>query len=262
MKIIFLYRICILSAAVLLSCKPHSLRNETSGTDSEHTSQNSLDWDGAYRGVLPCDDCEGIQTTVMLGKNADYKIKAKHLRKPDSVFEYSGKFSWSKEGNTIALNGSGNNPPILFFVGENTLTQLDKNGNKITGESPDNYILTKENYAILEKYWKLTELNGKPLKPDSTLRKEPHIIFKENDNKIVGHGGCNSIFGTEELKAGNRISLSRLGSTYMACERMEVESQFLKVLQTTDNYNLVGDMLVLNKGRMAPLAKFKTVYMK
>jgi len=49
----------------------------------------------------------------------------------------------------------------------------------------------------------------------------------------------------------------------MAClNNMEIESQFLKVLTMADNYNIVGDLLVLNKARMAPLARFKTVYMK
>jgi len=42
---------------------------------------------------------------------------------------------------------------------------------------------------------------------------------------------------------------------------MEIESQFLKVLTMADNYNIV-DLVVLNKARMAPLARFKTVYMK
>jgi hypothetical protein len=43
---------------------------------------------------------------------------------------------------------------------------------------------------------------------------------------------------------------------------MDIESQFLQALQAADNYTIVGDMLVLNKAPMAPLARFKTVYMK
>ena len=30
--------------------------------DSAHNAQNSLDWAGDYQGILPCADCEGINT--------------------------------------------------------------------------------------------------------------------------------------------------------------------------------------------------------
>lgn len=34
---------------------------EFSNPDPAHNSQNALDWDGEYEGVLPCADCEGIK---------------------------------------------------------------------------------------------------------------------------------------------------------------------------------------------------------
>jgi hypothetical protein len=42
---------------------------------------------------------------------------------------------------------------------------------------------------------------------------------------------------------------------------MDIESRFLKALEMTDNFNLVGDTLIFNRAKMAPLARFKTVYM-
>lgn len=38
---------------------------------------------------------------------------------------------------------------------------------------------------------------------------------------------------------------------------MQLESDFLRVLEEADNYVITGDTLVLNKARMAPLARFK-----
>jgi len=35
-----------------------------------HNSQNSLDWQGTYKRVTPCADCEGIETKIIL--NSDY----------------------------------------------------------------------------------------------------------------------------------------------------------------------------------------------
>jgi heat shock protein HslJ len=147
-------------------------------------------------------------------------------------------------------------------VGENLLTQLDKQGNKITGDNASRYVLSKSNYEILEKYWKLVELNGKDVAVDSSFIKEPHIIFKGSNNRIMGNGGCNGISGEFKVEGLNQITLSKIISTRMACQHMKLESEFLEVLQNADNFSVVGDMLMLNKARMAPLARFKAIYMK
>jgi heat shock protein HslJ len=61
----------------------------------------------------------------------------------------------------------------------------------------------------------------------------------------------------------NRVLFSQIVSTEMACmEGMETETQFLEVLNSVDSYDVTGDRLVLNKARMAPLARFEAVYMQ
>lgn len=117
-------------------------------------------------------------------------------------------------------------------------------------------------YEMVEKYWKLTELNGRPINVDILFTKEPHIILKEKDHKVLGHVGCNSISGTYTLGNLNRISFSKMISTKMACPVLDMETEFLKVLGMADSFTITGDMLVLSRARMAPLARFKTVYMK
>ena len=252
----------------LTSCqtqKTASSNKTTEGmekTDAAHTSQNALDWDGTYRGFLPCTDCEAIQTTVSLKKDLTFTIKTKYLGKGDSVYQSTGRFSWNEKENTITLISSDKSQNTQYLVGENLLTQLDKQGNKITGDDASRYVLSKSNYEILEKYWKLVELNGKDVIADSTFIKDPHIILKDGNNRIIGNGGCNSISGEYKIESLNRITLSKMISTKMACQRMALESEFLEALQKADNFNVVGDMLMLNKARMAPLARFKAVYLK
>ena len=56
--------------------------------------------------------------------------------------EEKGKYTWNAAGNTIILDGV-KDAPNQYFVGENTLTQLDMEGNKITGDMADLYILKK-----------------------------------------------------------------------------------------------------------------------
>jgi len=48
-------------------------------------------------------------------------------------------------------------------------------------------------------------------------------------------------------------------STMMMCANMDVESKLYQVLEAADNYAVNGDKLVLNKARMAPLARFEVV---
>ena len=119
--------------------------------------------------------------------------------------------------------------------------------------------------GITEKYWKLVEINGKPVVLDESTSREPHIILKETDNRVNGNGGCNTLFGTYEIdRAANRIRFSQMGSTMMACINMEIENELKKVLEMVDNYSLSADgkYLSLNRARMAPLAKFEVVYLK
>ena len=84
--------------------------------------------------------------------------------------------------------------------------------------------------SLTEKYWKLIELNGRPITLDSGYTKEPHLIFKVADTTVRGNGGCNGFGGNYELQEGNRIKMSKLISTMMACEKMQVEVEYFKVL--------------------------------
>ncbi|MGN6214204.1 copper resistance protein NlpE N-terminal domain-containing protein [Parafilimonas sp.] len=255
--------IIIICAACLYGCKSSSKATQNNNIPATgDNSMNALDWDGIYRGVLPCADCPGIETIIYLNRDLTYHIKTRYLSKPDNLQEDSGKFVWNNAGNTITLQGLSGRPSN-YFVGENTLTQLDMGGNKITGVLADKYILSKQQYAILEKYWKLVELNGKPVMVNNAMSKEPHIIFKMDSSRVIGNGGCNNFFGTYTLEGANKITIKQVGSTLMACpNNMQTESEFLKALQAADNYYINGDELILNKTRMAQLAKFKTVYMQ
>jgi uncharacterized lipoprotein NlpE involved in copper resistance len=87
-------------------------------TDPAHTSQNALDWDGTYRGFLPCANCEAIQTTVSLKKDFTFTIKTKYLGKSDSVYQTAGKFTWNEKGNTITLTPADKSQATQYLVGE------------------------------------------------------------------------------------------------------------------------------------------------
>lgn len=108
-----------------------------------HTSQNSLDYWGTYSGILPCADCEGIELIIELNPDFTYTKKTNYLGKGnDKAIETSGTYSWNEAGNTITL--AGEEAPNQYFVGENILFHLDRDGNRITGDLAEKYTLNKQ----------------------------------------------------------------------------------------------------------------------
>ena len=69
-------------------------------------SATSLDWEGVYRGVVPCADCEGIATTVTLRRDGSYHLEAVYQGRSVAAFEQQGKFGWDPTGGVIASTGS------------------------------------------------------------------------------------------------------------------------------------------------------------
>jgi len=119
--------------------------------------------------------------------------------------------------------------------------------------------------TITEKYWKLIEINGNPVVVGESVGREAFIILKNENNRVNGNGGCNTLSGTYEIDAAvNRIKFSQMASTMMACIKMEVEEELKKILEMVDNYSLSDDgkYLSLNRARMAPLARFEIVYLQ
>ncbi len=219
--------------------------------DPAHNSMNSVDWTGTYQGTLPCADCPGIRYTITLNDDDTYLLKTRYLEKSDSVFTESGTFAWDQTGGKITLADRGEK----FQVGENQLFHLDMEGNRITGNLAEHYVLARVTDQLTDRYWKLIEVGGQAV-VDGSTQKEPYIQLNSEDNRLEATGGCNGMGGTYELKEPTRISFSQLIGTLMACENMEVENGLKRALESADSYHVQGDTLQLFRARMAPLAKF------
>ena len=286
--------LCLSILFVIIGCDK-KVKNELSNevnTDSTqldvidyHTTKISLDYVGSYKGITPCADCEGIETTLFLTDESNYVLKTKYLGKKEvAVNEQKGTYSWNEAGNTVILSGIKNGPS-QYFVGENYVTQLDSEGNKITGDLADKYILQKQTvsedlppppapsktitneykstkevvYTIKDTKWKLVELNGQPIAKSTNASKEMFLqLLKEN--RYTAYAGCNNMMGGFELKENVlRIKFTKGASTMMACPDMETEQAFAKMLEMVDNYSINGNQMTLNKARMAPLARFEAM---
>jgi len=109
-----------------------------------HNSQNSLDWAGTYRGVIPSSDTFGIKVSITLRYDSTYTLIYEYLGKKLTIVG-NGKFEWNETGSAIKLLGlDGKDMPIHYFVGEGFIQQLDLQGNRITGKLADRYILKKD----------------------------------------------------------------------------------------------------------------------
>lgn len=241
------------------SCKSNP--QMTQQAPDMHNSQNSLDWNGVYRGMLPCADCEGILTELELHSDLTYQLEYQYQGEASEVYSEKGRFKWDDSGSKITLIGAGDAADRRYQVGENQLFSLDGDGNRISGELADMFILKKIGFdqQITEKYWKLLSLNGTPITVNSTQPKEAHFILKQESNKVNGHSGCNGIGGSYTLEGMNKIQFSRIISTRMACQGVTYEGDYIKALEQADNYTINGDSLQL-KTADKELAKFVAVW--
>ena len=117
--------------------------------DDPHSSKNSLDWEGVYTGTIPAARGPGINVRMLLNLDETFALRYEYLDRPDHVYLWTGPFKWDKTGYIITLNAK--DVPVYYRVDENILTQLDMQGNPITGELADNYILRKEPRGVDEQ---------------------------------------------------------------------------------------------------------------
>lgn len=104
----------------------------------QDNSQTSLDWQGWYKGVIPCADCAGIEQSLMINSDNSFILQSVYQNKARDRFEEKGYFKWDKTGSIISLSNN-----MKFKVSENKLLMLDADGQMVTGELANDYILHK-----------------------------------------------------------------------------------------------------------------------
>jgi heat shock protein HslJ len=166
-----------------------------------------------------------------------------------------GDFSW--DANHVKLVGANQtNQVVIFKEEENQVRQLDLEGNVFTGELAQFYVLRKNgNQNIEDKKWQLVELNGKQIKGSPETH---YIIFHSKEGKLEAKANCNVLLNTYKIKNDLQVKIEAGISTLMACPD-NLEQEFSAILLLADNLSTDGEILTLNKGRMAPLAKFELV---
>ncbi|MCC8089638.1 MAG: META domain-containing protein [Rikenellaceae bacterium] len=91
------------------------------------------------------------------------------------------------------------------------------------------------------------------------MDKNPSITFSDTSNMVHGYGGCNNYFGNYEVRNGNKISISTLGSTLAMCPQIDTEDLFLHILSNATSYKISGSELILYDTLDKKIANFTLI---
>lgn len=97
---------------------------------------------------------------------------------------------------------------------------------------------------LTDKYWKLAEISGTPFNPPQKGDREPHLIFRPNEGRVIGSGGCNKFSGNYEV-SDHRLHISGVISTKMACIGVDYEDDYLRMLESSEHFFVSDDSLYL-----------------
>jgi heat shock protein HslJ len=253
--------LCTLVALILTSCAQEPRETIQIVPDPAHNSRLSLDWWGVYTGVLPCADCEGIDTRLIIFEDGTYRKSSRYLGKQDELTTLDeGSFEWTEDGSTIELEIE--DEPSSYRVGENKLTRLDANGQIITGELASFYVFQKQfpDGRIEGVQWSPVELMGNNITENVVFNTPPRITLNFIEQRINGNGGCNTFFSSYH-RDGYELKFGNIASTMMACtpELMDIEQQFFEVLNSTTSWESRDNNLYLKNAENVIISRLTMI---
>ena len=98
----------------------------------------------SWRGVLPCADCEGIETSLFLEKDGTW-VMNQHYQGTKAPSSFASYGSWARTADKLVLTDTQGEKHYFRAKGEG-LEMLDREGNPI--ESQFNYTLAPVNAAL------------------------------------------------------------------------------------------------------------------
>lgn len=92
----------------------------------------------SWRGILPCADCEGIETSLFLEKDGTWVMNERYQGVRDEPSSFSSYGTWARTADKLVLTDSKGEKSYYRAKGE-ALEMLDREGHPI--ESQFNYTL-------------------------------------------------------------------------------------------------------------------------
>ncbi len=90
-----------------------------------------------YAGTLPCADCGGIESWLVLHPDGSYRLRERYLKGNAAPFITVGRWSLSRDSvPVVSLHGTDSVPRRLAMTGALTLRALARDGSPIESEQP------------------------------------------------------------------------------------------------------------------------------
>ncbi len=103
--------------------------------DETLVDKNKKQFHGVFYGYLPCEDCDGVQTTLSLKNKNNYLLVTQPAKASSREFFDKGKYIWDDEASTVTLTSRKNSKIIKYHIeNEKTLFTLNAKGVPIKGE--------------------------------------------------------------------------------------------------------------------------------
>lgn len=134
MKKLIVATVAVFTLFALIGC------NNRSDGDIFHPSSSAelKPMQQSWRGVLPCADCEGIETSLYLEKDGTWVMNEHYQGARDEPSSFASWGSWARTADKLVLTDSNGEKAYFRAKGE-SLEMLDREGNPI--ESQFNYVL-------------------------------------------------------------------------------------------------------------------------
>ncbi|MDO5090677.1 MAG: copper resistance protein NlpE [Cardiobacteriaceae bacterium] len=134
-----------ISLTLITGCSSSDNKDNRSADPAANTqplanARQSQNWLGTYQGILPCANCEGIATMVVLENNGKYTLRTRQLGLEDKDRKYQGTYSW-KNDSTLVLSGDAQEK--VFTVYDGYLQAMMPDGSPIPAHPGANYRLEK-----------------------------------------------------------------------------------------------------------------------
>jgi heat shock protein HslJ len=283
------YLLLGLFAAALVGCQSEKTPEPPLAPTSEadpapvvdmHTSRIALDWAGTYEGLLSCADCAGIHTQLTLEPDGRFEMVTRPLVRDAVPSSARGAFDWEADGNTIALGDDADGQ--RFAVGEGRLLLLeagqtdrawDRSDATLVQSPPAGFSTRQDLNGMLEDHrWQLVDASDAANARIDALFPEPERSFELHfaESRLHAQGGCNGFRSAFAIDADDRLEVTGMISTMMACAAplMEADAALSALMAEPLETVLVqgaqptlvlltaaGDALVLT-GTLTPEARF------
>ncbi|ELR8704374.1 copper resistance protein NlpE N-terminal domain-containing protein [Vibrio vulnificus] len=116
------------------------VENDNTSTKIEQTLPQSIpsEWVGVYKGLIPCDDCAGVNLFLELLPQNGYSLSRSYVDKMSISVMEEGTVVYEQGSRVIKV------ADMSFFVAENQLILVDESHNRVIGDNVDFYSLEKQ----------------------------------------------------------------------------------------------------------------------